>query len=306
MLRLYVVGCGGIGGYLTDMLPMCCTSIALDFLERMGKDIKPYLREAGNSVLPTLVDKITFIDGDTFDPRNAIRQGAGAGNKLAQRLYAINHTMVRQTFLRNMVIDGYNEFVTPANVEQMIPLQAEPNPENVTAFQSVIDSWKLSQEYLFANDFPVLFLCVDNVKTRYELSVYAERFKDVLVINGGNEKTTGHVTIYERRNNEALDPNIHEVFTNIRPDVDKRPDEVSCTTVGAPKHDQIAITNAMISNIMMELFTHWATHGTLDDFANRGKTSRKNEVVLDVEKLSMSAIYHPKTAQTQTPEGESK
>ena len=62
----------------------------------------------------------------------------------------------------------------------------------------------------------------------------------------------------------------------------------------------------MISNIMMELFTHWATHGTLDDFANRGKTSRKNEVVLDVEKLSMSAIYHPKTAQAQTPEGESK
>lgn len=62
----------------------------------------------------------------------------------------------------------------------------------------------------------------------------------------------------------------------------------------------------MIIHARMEIFTHLATHGTLDDFANRGKTSRKNEVVLDVEKLSMSAIYHPKTAQTQTPEGESK
>jgi hypothetical protein len=296
MLRLYVVGCGGIGGYLTDMLPMVCTSISLDFLEKNKVDIRPFLRNAGNCVLPSLVTSITLIDGDTFDPRNAIRQGAGAGNKLAQRKIAMDNSMVRQTYLRNVVIDGYNQYVNPSNVGMMIPLKVDPSLEAQEAFKNVMDSWAFAQNYLSATDIPVMFLCVDNVKTRYELSVYAEQFPNVLVINGGNEKTTGHVTVYERRNGEALDPNIYEVFTNIRPDADKRPDEVSCTTV-APKHDQIAITNAMVSNIMLELFTHWAGSGTLDDFVNRGKPCRRNEVVLDVEKLSMTAISHPKIAQ---------
>lgn len=306
MLRLYVVGCGGIGGYLTDMLPMVCTSIGLDFLEKMKVNIRPYLQNAGNCVLPSLVRSITLIDGDTFDPRNAIRQGAGAGNKLAQRLYAINHSMVRQTYLRNVEIDGYNQYVNPGNVEQMIPIKVPSLEAAADEFKDVIDHWALSQNYLASHDIPVMFLCVDNVKTRYELSVYAEQFENVLVINGGNEKTTGHVTVYERRDGVALDPNIYEIFTNIRPDADKRPDEVSCTTV-APKHDQIAITNAMVSNIMLELFTHWAGSGTLDDFVNRGKPCRRNEVVLDVEKLSMTAISHPlTTAQTQPQQGEQK
>lgn len=296
MLRLYVVGCGGIGGYLTDMLPMVCTSIGLDFLEKHKVSIRQYLQNAGNCVLPSLVNSITLIDGDTFDPRNAIRQGAGAGNKLAQRLFAINNSMVRQTYLRNVVIDGYNQYINPGNVEQMIPLKVDMETDNWKEMKSVMESWTFSQHYMTSADIPVMFLCVDNVKTRYELSVYAEQFPNVLVINGGNEKTTGHVTVYERRNGEALDPNIYEIFSNIRPDADKRPDEISCTTV-APKHDQIAITNAMVSNIMLELFTHWAGNGTLDDFVNRGKPCRRNEVVLDVEKLSMTAISHPKTAQ---------
>ena len=301
MLRIYVIGCGGIGGYLTDLLPGVCTSIGLDFLVKAGKPIESYLTKAGNCILPSIVESITMIDGDTFDPRNAIRQGAGAGNKLAQRLYAINNSMLRQTYLRNVIIDGYNQYVTPANVEQMIPLHSFGNQENTEAFTKFNDMWVFNRERIFAQDIPVIFICVDNVKTRYELSKYAERHDEVLVINGGNEKTTGHVTVYERRENQALDPNLYELFDNIRPDADKRPDEISCTTV-APKHDQIAITNAMIANIMLELFTHWAASGTLSDFKAKGKTCRKNEVVLDVEKLSMTAITH--TLAQPTTEGE--
>ena len=289
MLRLYVVGCGGIGGYLTDMLPMCCTSIGLDFLQKSGVNITPYLRDAGNCVLPSLVDRLMLIDGDIFDPRNAIRQGAGAGTKLFQRLAAINSSMVRQTYLRHVNIDGYREYINPSNVETMIPLEVESNKDNEEAFANL--NGDFVSNTLWRVDFPVLFLCVDNVKTRYELSKYAERFDNILVINGGNEKTTGQVTVYERRDGKALDPNIYELFANVRPNVDKRPDEVSCTTV-TPKHDQIAIANAMIANIMMSLFTHWADSGTLSDFIVKGKKVRRNEVVLDILKLSMSPITH--------------
>ena len=302
MLRLYVIGCGGIGGYICDMLPMVCTSIGLDFLEKSKLDITPYLKNAGSCVLPSIVESIRLLDGDTFDPRNAIRQGAGAGNKLAQRLYAINHSMVRQTYLRNVHIDGTNTYVNPGNVEQLIPLQSEGNAENQEAFRKLNNVWSFGGLSHFVTDTPVIFICVDNVKTRYELSKYAERFDNVLVINGGNEKTTGHVTIYERRLGKALDPNLYELFSNIRPDADKRPDEVSCTEV-APKHDQVALTNAMVANVMMCMFSHWAASGTLDDFTARGKNCRRNEVVLDIEKLSMAAITHNIA---QPNEGESK
>lgn len=293
MLRLYVIGCGGIGGYVTDMLPMVCTSIGLDFLASCNEDITPYLKNAGSCVLPSIVDSITLIDGDTFDPRNAIRQGAGAGNKLAQRLYAINHSMVRQTYLRNVKIYGENTYINPGNVEELIPLRSPGNAENTQALKTITENrpYDIREKRAFNADIPVIFICVDNVKTRYELSKYAERFENVLVINGGNEKTTGHVTVYERYRGIALDPNLYELFDNIRPDVDKRPDEVSCTEV-APKHDQVALVNSTIANIMMAIFTHWAASGTLDDFVVRGKKCRRNEVVLDIEKLSMVAITH--------------
>jgi hypothetical protein len=278
------------------MLPMVCTSIALDYLEKRGTVIQKYLEEAGNCVLPSIVQSITLVDGDTFDPRNAIRQGEGAGTKLTQRLYKMNHSMARLTYLRNMSITGYNEYITPANSEKIIPVKVDPSeavPENYTEFCNIAkNNARIYRDWFNTEDVPVIFLAVDNVKTRYEISKYAELFKNVLVINGGNEKTTGHVTIYERRSYQALDPNIYEIFDNIRPDVDKRPDEISCTTV-SPKHDQIAITNNWIALAMMEFFRHWANSGTLDDFPEKGgRQVRRNEAILDAPALKMAPLTH--------------
>ena len=36
MLRTYVVGCGGIGGYITQLRSECCASLCLDYLEKHG------------------------------------------------------------------------------------------------------------------------------------------------------------------------------------------------------------------------------------------------------------------------------
>jgi hypothetical protein len=98
--------------------------------------------------------------------------------------------------------------------------------------------------------------------------------------------------VYERRAGKALDPNLPELFDNIRPDVDKRPDELACTIV-APKHDQISLTNCAVAVKMMEFFVHWVTHGTLDDFpGRRGAKCRYNEVVLDEETFKSVPITH--------------
>ena len=55
MLRTYVVGCGGIGGYITQLLSECCASLCLDYLEKHHIDITPYMANAGNCVLPSIV-----------------------------------------------------------------------------------------------------------------------------------------------------------------------------------------------------------------------------------------------------------
>ena len=90
----------------------------------------------------------------------------------------------------------------------------------------------------------------------------------------------------------ALDPNLPELFTNIRPDVDKRPDELACTAV-APKHDQVALTNCAVAVKMMEMFVHWVTHSTLSDFPGRkGQPVRYNEVVLDENVFKSIPVSH--------------
>ena len=297
MLRLYVVGCGGIGGYVTQLLGECCASLALDYLERFGVDITPYMENAGNCVIPSIVNSVTLIDGDTFDPHNAIRQGAGAGNKMLQRMIDLQEKMIRKTFLRHVNIDGYNNYINPENAQMMIPLHVSHDDfhsENRAMFND-LNRRGYTNDILYARDIPVIFVCVDNVKTRYELSMYAESFDNILVINGGNEKTTGDVQVYERRDGTALDPNLPELFSNIRPDVDKRPDELACTVV-APKHDQVALTNCAVAVKMMEMFCHWVTHSTLDDFPGRkGQTVRYNEVVLDENVFKSIPVSHSLT-----------
>jgi len=361
MLDLYVIGCGGIGGYLIERLPMVISSLSLDALAKISSEatVTKELELAGNRALPCVVDSLTLIDGDIFNPRNAIRQGAGAGSKLVIRMRdvkskmrsyehiveklrqlkvteeaqqhlqqvidgldanvkamveetnlptllgmdtedvhmlkkSLESEMIKVSFLQRMRLVGYDQYICPRNMQEMIPPKAEENIENMLAWKNLLHIGRVNDDL----DLPkgaVVFLCVDNVKTRYEVSKYMERFPDCLVLNGGNSKTAGHVTAYERKSGAPLDPAIYEVYPNITPDADKRPDEDDCTAV-APKHDQIAVTNSMIADIMLAMFIRWAREGLYA----QGKgpkgaktTIRKNEVLVDIESLTATPMYHP-------------
>ena len=290
MLNIYVIGCGGIGGYLLELLPQALASASLDAMEKSGRDITPLLTKAGNCYIQCVADRLVLIDGDTFNARNSLRQGAGAGSKLVTRMRQLKDSMLMRTWLQGLQLQGVDGYITPDNMEELIPRHPAPNPDNTEK------EWEGSLVPKGHYRSTVVFLCVDNVKTRYEVSKYMETFDDCLVINGGNERTTGHVTVYERCSGVALDPNIMDVYPNITPDADKRPDELACTAV-APKHDQIAVTNAMVANMMTALFIRWLANGTLDrEITRKGKTERerKNEVVIDIESMTMTPLYHPK------------
>ena len=287
MLSIYVIGCGGIGGFVVENLLMQLSSISLDVIEQHGASIQPWLDNAGAKALPCVADRVVLVDGDTFNPRNAIRQGAGAGSKLVQRMSRMKHDMIKVAFLQGLELAGFNAYVNPQNMEEVIPKHPMANTENM-------EMLTYANERVRLEGFPVVFLCVDNLKTRYEVSKYMEEFDDCLVLNGGNSKESGHVTVYERSGGRALDPNLYTIYPEVRPDADKRPDEDDCTVV-SPKHDQIAITNSIIANMMLGLFARWVRTG-LDYTKGKGEkqvTMRYNEVLVNLDKFTMTPLYHP-------------
>lgn len=287
MFSIYVIGCGGIGGFVIDSLLMQLSSISLDAIEQSGKEIKPWLEGAGNKALPCVADRVVLVDGDTFNPRNALRQGAGAGSKLAQRMYKLKHDMIKVGFLQGMELAGFNAYVNPSNMGEIIPKRPLENLDNAEMKQ-------YANERVAVPGLAVVFLCVDNIKTRYEVSKYMETFEDCIVFNGGNSKTSGHVTVYERSNNRALDPNLYEVYPDVRPDADKRPDEDDCTVV-SPQHDQIAVTNRMIADVMLMLFSRWVRQGLAHTRGKGAKAvvERYNEVLVNLDNMTMMPVYHP-------------
>lgn len=350
VLDIYVIGVGGVGGYVVERLPMAIGSLTLDLIEK-DRPIDMYLEKAGNVSLPPLVRKLVLVDGDTFNPRNALRQGMGAGGKLVQRLRRlkddigafsdaatrsekvllllkrltdslpegmsaatvssdilsllcdhrllpsdvrdIKRSMLAASFLQRTRILGYNNYVSPDNIEEIMPAVE-------------LDGANASQEPdLFSGiNGTVVFMAVDNFKTRYEIAKYIERFDNVLLLNGGNAKTNGHVTVYERKDGKELDPPIYEVYENIRPDIDKRPDELGCVQI-APAHDQLAVTNAFIADVMLSRFLMWARNGldcvTVTDDGKSIKC-RYNEILIDINSPIVTPLYHP----TKKPKKESK
>lgn len=326
MYSVYIIGVGGVGGFIVDRLPETIASLTLDWMERTGQDSSEMvLARAGDVVLPRLVDKLVLVEKDVFEPHNAIRQGAGLGNKLNRRLKqllaavkakidegeayrqvmqthhdllelanmlaipedrqdaltdedmrVIRNKLVTATFLRDMRIQGYNAYIRPDNMESIITPEWDKN--------RICDAT------------PVVFLCVDNMKTRYEVLKYMEQFKNCIVINGGNDKTKGQVLVYERQDGAELDPPMYKVYSNIRPDVDKRPDELGCEAV-SPTHSQTAETNAFLADIMLAKFIQRVKNSTLaESITRKGVKSdvRYNEVQVDTTRLDIIKTYNRK------------
>lgn len=299
MLNVYVIGCGGIGGYLLDLLPETFGSLFLDSMEQAisGDSFEKHLEKFGTEVVPQLVNRMVLIDGDDFSPRNALRQGYGAGNKLQTRIDAflakLDGTAIRRTYLRLMDVIGYNQYIAPWNMEEMIPKNPETNLMNQAGCFGNSSTLRqiMNNGHPGAREVTVIFICVDNMKTRFELSKYAEEFDNIMVINGGNEKTTGHVTIYERRDGVALDPNLYEVYPNITPDADLRPDETDPCTHVSPKHDQVAVTNNIVAALMCSVFSNW-WRNSMNVFG-ADKKQRRNEILVDLNTYEMMPVYHP-------------
>jgi len=166
--------------------------------------------------------KINLIDGDNYEVKNYERQEFGQiGNKAnIKELESI-------TRYTNIKFESFPVFINETNLNEMIKEDS------------------------------IVFMCVDNHKTRMLVSNYCRNLKNVTLISGGNEFTDGNVQIYIRKDSKDLTPDLCKYHPEIANPDDKLPEEMSCEEL-AQSDPQLYFTNLGVATLMC-----WAFYNTV-------------------------------------------
>jgi molybdopterin/thiamine biosynthesis adenylyltransferase len=162
--------------------------------------------------------RIMLVDGDQYEPKNFERQEFSSfGNKADVK---------RQELLlqfNDLVFETYEAYINETNAHEAI------------------------------RDGSIVFLCVDNHKTRSIISNYCKTLTNITLISGGNEMTDGNVQIYVRKGGKDLTPDLSAYHPEIRNPEDKLPDEMSCEEL-AHSEPQLYFANLGVATLMCFAF----------------------------------------------------
>jgi len=166
--------------------------------------------------------RLTLVDGDAFEVRNGDRQPfSELGNKAKVKALEL----ARQ--FESLSLRAIAEFVTPESVGRVI------------------------------RSGDVVFLSVDNHKTRRLVSDRCQSLPEVALISGGNDYTDGNVQVYirEKGRDVTLPP------TRFHPEIadpkDRSPHEMSCDELSQEAAPQLLFTNLAVASAMLNAFYAW-------------------------------------------------
>jgi len=197
MLEIKVIGIGGIGCAL------------LPHLAR-------YLQASGEP------GRLSLVDGDAFEARNADRQVfVELGNKAKVKAAEL----ARQ--FENLSFRAIPEYITPDNVGRII------------------------------RSGDVVFLGVDNHTTRRLASDHCQVLGDVVLISGGNDYTDGNVQAYLRRAGRDITSPLTRYHPEIADPKDRSPHEMSCDELSQEAAPQLLLTNLAVASAMLNAFFAW-------------------------------------------------
>lgn len=197
MLDIKVIGIGGIGCAL------------LPHLAR-------YLATSGES------GRLTLVDGDAFEARNADRQAfSELGNKAK-----VKATELARQF-EGLSFRAIPEYVTPENAGRVI------------------------------RSGDVVFLGVDNHRTRRVVSDHCQTLADVTLFSGGNDYTDGNVQVYVRRAGRDVTLPLTRFHPEIADPKDRSPHEMSCDELSQEAAPQLLFTNLAVASAMLNAFYAW-------------------------------------------------
>lgn len=163
-----------------------------------------------------------LIDGDNYEEKNLERQEfAMLGNKSEIKMREM------QLNFENLHFDSFPNYITPENINTVI------------------------------QEGDIVFLCVDNHKTRNLVSSYCSGMNDIILLSGGNELTDGNVQLYVRKGGVDVTPSLSDYHPEIETPDDKSPDEMSCEEL-AKSEPQLYFTNLGVATLMC-----WAFYKTV-------------------------------------------
>ena len=116
----------------------------------------------------------------------------------------------------------------------------------------------------------IVFLAVDNYRTRKLVSDHCQQLTDVLLFSGGNDGvengqggTSGNIQIYERVKGKGLVNPITRFHPEIASPDDKAPFELSCEELAQNSAPQLLFTNLAVASALCNAFYSWL-HGRLE------------------------------------------
>jgi len=198
----------------------------------VGTHLSEYLSRYFNYVKDLNVE-MTLIDGDEFERKNHERQTFTTYSNKGQtkcRELSVEFPNINHTFCR--------DYVTNDNIAGLIK----------------------------SGD--IVFVAVDNHKSRKIISDYCATLDDIILISGGNEYHDGNVQLYVRK--EGIDrlPRITDYHPEIEKPADKLPTELSC------EEASVSEPQLLFANIGVAVLMTWTLY-----------------YVLNTEKLEYSEVY---------------
>jgi hypothetical protein len=177
---------------------------------------------------------IYLIDGDEFELANKERMAfKEIGNKAL-----IREAELAELFGDRVVYRTIPDYVTHTNIQNLVQ----------------------------KND--IVFLCVDNHKTRKLLSEFCENISDILLISGGNDGiqngktgTFGNVQIYWRESEKNRTNSLTQFHPEIEHPKDVSPGDETDESCAAliNRIPQLAFTNLAVASAMLNIFFTWAS-----------------------------------------------
>jgi len=162
---------------------------------------------------------LNLIDGDEYEIKNKDRQEFSRyGNKAESKMNELKEKYF------NINFKDYNLFIDEENISKIIKNE------------------------------DVVFLAVDNHKTRKIVSDYAtNKLEDVIIISGGNELEDGNVQLYVKKGGKEITPSLTDYHPEIKNPVDKHPNEMSCEEL-QNSEPQLYFTNLGVATYMAFTF----------------------------------------------------
>lgn len=195
--------------------------------------IEPLFRYVQYSMKTDEPITVKLVDGDIYEPKNLERQRM-LWDDIRQNKAEVHAKRLGEEF-DNLEIQAVPEYVTRDNVS------------------SIIENGDL------------VFLGVDNHKTRKMVADYCAQLDDVVVISGGNELTDGNVILFIKENGKKLTANLDEYHPEIAYPQDKHPDELSCEDQ-LKINPQILFMNLQIATLMLITFYNVIQSENWEDF----------------------------------------